>query len=223
MSPGSTDRWPYFPGDGLHSPRRSGIMETEYPALPGTQEEKTMIIAAGRPESAEGRLPREMRVYDFLDGLGVRYERADHEPAASMEDCAVIGEALGTKICKNLFLCNRQGTKFWLLLMPGDKPFKTKELSAQIASSRLSFGSPAEMLRLLDTEPGAASVMGLMNDRAGEAALLIDRDVLKEEYFGCHPCVNTSSLRLRTEDLTDKVLPALGRRPQIVELRGTDV
>ena len=181
-----------------------------------------MKIAEGRPESAEGRLPREMRVYDFLDGLKLSYERADHPPAASMEDCAVIGRELGAPICKNLFLRNRQGTKFWLLLMPGDKPFRTKELSAQIASSRLSFGDPGDMLRLLDTEPGAASVLSLMNDSGGEVALLIDGDVLADPYFGCHPCVNTSSVRLKTRDLTETVLPALGRRPQIVELRGEE-
>ncbi|MBO6053395.1 MAG: prolyl-tRNA synthetase associated domain-containing protein, partial [Clostridia bacterium] len=88
-----------------------------------------MIMTAGRPQSTEGRLPREMRVYDFLDGLGVQYDRVDHEPAATMADCAEVDRALGAPICKNLFLRNRQGTKFWLLLMPGDKPFKTKELS----------------------------------------------------------------------------------------------
>ena len=180
-----------------------------------------MELFRGRPDDVSGRLEREIRVYDFLDGLGISYLRADHAPAATMDDCALIDRELGAPMCKNLFLRNRQGTKFYLLLMPGDKPFRTKELSAQIGSSRLSFGEPADMLRLLDTEPGAASVLGLMNDADGAVALLIDEDVLREENFGCHPCVNTSSLRLRTRDVLDVILPALRRTPQTVALTGS--
>lgn len=123
-----------------------------------------------------GRLPRETRVYDLLDQMGIEYERFDHEPATTMEACEAIDAELGVTMCKNLFLCNRQKTNFYLLLMPGDKKFKTKELSAQINSARLSFAGPEEMLRYLDIEPGAASVMGLMNDREHGVKLLIDQD-----------------------------------------------
>ena len=168
------------------------------------------------------RDPREVRVYEELDRLGIPYTRMDHEPAFDMKSCAAIDRALGAPICKNLFLCNRQRTKYYLLLMPGDKPFKTKELSAQIGSSRLSFGSPEDMRRLLGTDPGAASVMGLMNDTAGEVSLLADEDVLKEEYLGCHPCVNTSSLKLRTRDVFEVFVPAEGHRVTPVCLTGED-
>ena len=176
----------------------------------------------GRPENTEGRLPRELRVYDFLDRLGIGYVRVDHEPATTMEACEAVDRALGTLMCKNLFLCNRQKTKFYLLLMPGDKKFKTKELSSQIGSARLSFAEADDMLKYLDIEPGAVSVMGLMNDAEHEVQLLVDEDVEKGEYLGCHPCVCTSSLKIRTADILEKFLPAVGHQAQTVHLVGED-
>lgn len=154
----------------------------------------------GRPADNAGRLPRELRVYDFLDGLGIPYDRADHNHADTMEDCLAVDAALGTKLCKNLFLCNRQQTVFYLLLMPGDKPFKTKELSSQINSSRLSFAGSEHLLQYLDIEPGAVSLLGLMNDTGRCVQLLVDEDLLAADTIGCHPCVNTSSLKLKTSD-----------------------
>ena len=163
-----------------------------------------------------------MRTYDFLDSLGIPYRRTDHERADNMEACNVIDAVLGVVICKNLFLCNRQKTCFYLLMMPGDKKFKTKELSAQIQSARLSFAGPEDMLKYLDIEPGAVSIMGLMNDRDHAVHLLIDEDVLKEEYIGCHPCVCTSSLKLKTKDVTDVFLPATGHTYETVYLTGEE-
>lgn len=183
-----------------------------------------MELVNGRPENAEGRLEKEIRVYDLLDSLGVKYQRIDHEAAMTMEACEEIdrtlsqGEENEVSICKNLFLCNRQETGFYLLLIPGDKPFKTKYLSAQIGSSRLSFAKPEYMEKYLDITPGSVSVLGLMNDHEKKVRLLIDEDVLKDEYFACHPCINTSSLKIRTEDLTEKIIPAMGHEPQIVRL-----
>ena len=176
----------------------------------------------GRPENTGDRLPREVRTYDLLDSLGIKYMRTDHGHADTMEACNEIDAVLGVIICKNLFLCNRQKTAFYLLMMPGDKKFKTKELSAQINSARLSFASPEDMLKYLDIEPGAVSIMGLMNDKNKEVQLLIDEDVLKDEYIGCHPCVNTSSLKLRTKDVTDIFLPAVGHEYRTVHLVGED-
>ena len=183
---------------------------------------EVMELLNGRPESVEGRLPREVRTYDMLDSLGIEYKRTDHEHADTMEACNKIDAILGVVICKNLFLCNRQKTAFYLLMMPGDKKFKTKELSSQINSARLSFASPEDMLKYLDIEPGAVSIMGLMNDKDHAVQLLIDEDVLKDEYIGCHPCVNTSSLKLKTEDVINKVLPAAGHGYKTVHLVGED-
>ena len=181
-----------------------------------------MILYNGRPEDTTGRLPREVRTYDFLDALDISYQRTDHGRADNMEACNRIDAVLGVLICKNLFLCNRQKTKFYLLMMPGDKKFKTKELSAQINSARLSFADEDAMLEYLDIEPGAVSIMGLMNDKNNAVQLLIDEDVLKGEFIGCHPCVCTSSLKIKTEDILTKYLPATGHEYQAVHLIGED-
>ena len=181
-----------------------------------------MVLYNGRPEDLSGRLPREVRTYDFLDSLQIPYQRTDHERADNMEACNVIDAVLGVLMCKNLFLCNRQKTKFYLLMMPGDKKFKTKELSSQIHSARLSFAGEDAMLKYLDIEPGAVSIMGLMNDKDKDVTLLIDEDVLRDEYIGCHPCVCTSSLKIRTGDLVNKFLPATGHTYTTVHLVGED-
>ena len=177
-----------------------------------------MQLQNGRPTDTTGRLDKEIRTYDFLDKLGIEYQRIDHEAAFTMEVCEEIDKTLGATICKNLFLCNRQKTDFYLLMIPGDKTFKTKELSHQIGSARLSFASPQDMEKYLDITPGSVSVLGLMNDHEKKVQLLIDEDVLKDPYFGCHPCINASSLRLRTKDLVEKIIPAMEHEPIIVKL-----
>ena len=177
-----------------------------------------MELVLGRPADCSGRLEKEIRVYDLLDRLGIVYQRIDHEAAMTMEACAAIDEALDATICKNLLLCNRQCTDFYLLMLPGDKVFKTSVLSKQIGSSRLSFASGEYMEQLLDITPGSLSVLGLMNDQENRVQLLIDTDVLKGEYFGCHPCINTSSLRIRTADLVKKIIPAMHHEARMVTL-----
>ncbi len=177
-----------------------------------------MELQQGRPADWAQRLPKEQRVYELLDRLNIDYQRIDHEAAMTMEACAAVDEALGAGICKNLLLCNRQCTEFYLLLIPGDKPFKTKELSKQIGSARLSFAAPEYMEKFLDISPGSLSVLGLMNDSEKAVQLLIDEDLLTQERIGMHPCINTSSLRLRTRDLLEVILPALGRSYRTVRL-----
>lgn len=167
-----------------------------------------MELRNGRPEDFDARLPKEQRVYELLDSLGIDYQRVDHEPAMTMEACIAVDEMLGATMCKNLMLCNRQQTDFYILLMPGDKPFKTSVLSKQIGSSRLSFADGELMERFLDITPGSLSVLGLMNDKENNVRLLIDKTLLQEEFIGVHPCVNTSSLKIRTRDLLEKFLPA---------------
>jgi len=177
-----------------------------------------MELLTGRPLDNAGRLQKELRVYDFLDNLGITYGRVDHEPAMTMEACAQIDKVLDATTCKNLLLCNRQKTDFYLLLMQGDKVFQTKELSAQLGVSRLSFASADAMEEYLDITPGSLSVMGLMNDKDFRVKLVIDKPVLEGEYIGFHPCINTSSLRLKTADLMDRIIPAMGHTPTLVNL-----
>ena len=176
------------------------------------------LLHIGRPADTTGRLDKEIRTYDLLDSLGVEYDRVDHEPAMHMDVCEEIDKVLKAATCKNLFLCNRQKTDFYLLLIPGEKIFKTKDLSAQIGSSRLSFGTADYMEEFLDVTPGSVSILGLMNDTDHRVRLLVDSDVLKEEYLGCHPCINTSSLRLKTKDIFNTFLNAVDHNMTEVHL-----
>lgn len=176
--------------------------------------------ANDRADLPEGRPLEEMRVYKFLDFLNIRYQRADHDAAETMEGCAAIEKVLKTPICKNLFLCNRQQTQFYLLLMPGDKPFKTKEITKQIGSARLSFGPEEKMYELLGCHKGSASVLGLMNDQAGAVQLLVDDDLRKNSLIGAHPCHNTSTLKLHSDDIFGTFLEAVHHEPRWVHLTG---
>ena len=175
-------------------------------------------VYTGSPEDMSGRLPREVRTYALLDTLGIPFTRVDHDATATIDACLEVEKILGIHICKNLFLCNAQKTKFYLLLMPGHKKFKTKVLSKQIGSARLSFADDDHMKEYLGLTPGSVSIMGLMNDPENHVKLLIDSDVLKDEYFGCHPCINTTSMKLKTSDIMEKFLPAVHHEPTIVDL-----
>lgn len=183
----------------------------------------SLELQSGRPSDTTGRLEKEIRTYDLLDSLGITYERVDHEEANTMEACAAVDEVLAPAvICKNLFLCNTQKTKFYLLMIKNDKKFKTKEISKQINSARLSFAPPEYMEEYLDITPGSASIMGLMNDKDNQVTLLVDEDVLAAEYFGCHPCINTSSLRLKVSDVFGTFLQAVGHDYITVKLIGEE-
>ncbi len=173
-------------------------------------------VYEGRPQ--DGLSEVEKTAYDLLDGLGIPYTRARHDEAHTIKDCEQVENLLGVKICKNLFLTNAQKTAFFMLVMPGDKPFKTKDLSRQINSARLSFAGPEDMMELLGITPGSVSVLALQNDKDKRVRLLIDKDVLKEEYFGCHPCRNTASLKIKTKDIMEKALPTTGHAPEMVAL-----
>lgn len=176
-----------------------------------------MEMQKGRPADESGRMDKEIRTYDFLDTLGVPFDRIDHDPAMTMEDCVEVDKIFSATMCKNLFLCNRQKTHFYLLLIPGDKHFLTRELSGQLGVSRLSFADGEHMQRYLDITPGSVSVMGLMNDKENNVQLVIDRNVVKAEWFACHPCINTSSIRFSMKDFLEKIIPALKHEPVYVD------
>ncbi len=168
--------------------------------------------------SPENRLEKEMQVYTLLEKLNIPYTGIDHDEAATIELCKEIEKKLNAEICKNLFLCNSQKTAFYLLLMPGDKKFKTKDLSKQINSARLSFAGAEHMEQHLNITPGSVSVLGLMYDKEKAVRLLIDKDLLNQEYIGCHPCINTSTLKIKLSDITKNLLPYLGYEATIVDL-----
>lgn len=179
----------------------------------------SLTLHSGRPTNTSDRLDKEIRVYDLLDSLNIKYDRVDHEHADTMEACQAINEVLSPAvICKNLFLCNAGKTKFYLLMIRDDKKFKTKEISHQINSSRLSFATAEYMEKYLDITPGSVSVLGLMNDKDCDVTLIVDEDLLAEEYVGCHPCVNTSSLRIKTNDIFTTFLNAINHNYLTVTL-----
>ena len=177
-----------------------------------------MNLQIGRPITKERRLDKEVRTYDLLDELNIYFERVDHEPAMTIESCKDVEKILGATICKNLFLCNTQKTNFYLLVMPGDKKFQTKVVSKLLGVARLSFAPEEYLLEFLDITPGSVSIMGLMNDREKRVRLLVDSELLKDEYFACHPCINTSSMKIKTEDIFEKYLPAIGVEPTVLDI-----
>lgn len=177
-----------------------------------------MEVYHGRPIQEDGRLQKEIAVYDLLDSLSISYDRVDHQAMMTIAQCEEVDKSLGISICKNLFLCNQQKTKFYLLMMPGMKKFVTKEVCKLIPSPRLSFANETYMEELLNITPGSVSVMGLMNDKENRVKLLIDREVAEAEYLGCHPCINTSSLKMKTKDVLERFLPAVGHEYQILDI-----
>ena len=177
-----------------------------------------MEVYHGRPIQEDGRLQKEIAVYDLLDSLSISYDRVDHQAMMTIAQCEEVDKSLGISICKNLFLCNQQKTKFYLLLMPGMKKFVTKEVCKLIPSPRLSFANETYMEEFLNITPGSVSIMGLMNDKENRVKLLIDREVAEAEYLGCHPCINTSSLKMKTTDVLERFLPAVGHEYQILDI-----
>ena len=172
-------------------------------------------VYTGRP--ADKRTEAEEAIYTKLDELSVPYIRVDHDHADTMEDCLLIEQTLGAPICKNLFLCNRQQTQFYLLLMRGDKPFKTKFLSAQLGCSRLSFADEGHMADLLHTIPGSVSALELLFDTEQQIQLVIDQPMMGDEFISAHPGLSHSTIRLTREDLL-RFVRATGHEPVIVTL-----
>ncbi len=179
-------------------------------------------VFTGRPDQVLGRLEKEIRCYDVLDALGISYRRAEHDFADTIEACAQVEQVLGHEICKNLFLCNRQKTQFYLLMLEGSKVFKTKDLSKQLGVARLSFAGSEEMQQYLDITPGSVSVLGLMNDTENRVQLVIDRPVFEDTILCCHPCVNSATLQLSMKDVVEKFLPHVHHAPVVVDLPGPE-
>lgn len=172
----------------------------------------------GRPSDCENRLPKEIAVYDLLDALGMEYERVDHDAADTIEACRAVEEVIGVGVCKNLFVCNRQKTEYYIIMMSGEKPFRTADVSKKLGVSRLSFASSEDMERMLDVTPGSVTVMALKNDKKCAVNLVIDRDIINGEYVRCHPCINTSTLKIKTEDLLRVFLRHTKHTPRIIDI-----
>ena len=174
-------------------------------------------VYRGVPKDIDSRQEKERKCYDFLSKLGIDYEVVDHEEASDMDRCREIESVLGVKICKNIMLCNRQESRFFIFMMPGDKKYVTKEFSKKIGMSRLSFAKEKYLKEFLNVSSGSVSVLALLNDTDNKVELVIDRDVIQQDHIRCHPCVNTSTLKIKTEDFLNKIIPALKKEAMIID------
>ncbi len=195
-------------------PADTGILD----AIVRRWQARSLTLRKGRPAGREGRPEKELRSYDFLDALGISYEQMDREPEAPPERQREAQRALDAMICKNILLCDKKKTRFYLLVLPMDKHFVTGDVTGQLGVSHLSFADRPHMEALLDVTPGSVSVLALRNDRENRVLLVIDRAVLNREYFACHPCINTSSVRFAMADFLNAVLPALNHPPVFIDL-----
>ena len=177
-----------------------------------------MHCCTGRPQDCNGRDAAEIRVYDLLDRLQVPFVRIDHEAIFTMEGIREIETLLDAPVCKNLFLCNRQQTRFYLVMLPGNKNLQTRVLADQLGIPRPTFADEAHMKAFLDLYPGSVSVLGLMNDTENRVQLIVDRAVLQSPRLACHPCRNTSSISLPMTDFLQKILPAIHHDAILVDL-----
>ncbi len=178
------------------------------------------VLYEGAPASLASRSRVEAECYALLEKLKIPFWRVDHDAANTIEDCKHVEEVIGVHICKNLFLQNRQGTVFYLLMMAGDKPFRTAEVSKLLGVSRLSFASPEKMEEMLSCTPGSVSILGLMHDKNRRINLLIDEDIWNSDYIRCHPLKNTSTLKIATRDVKEVFLPYVSHRATVLRITG---
>lgn len=166
----------------------------------------------------EERSSLEMKTYQILDKLNIKYERIDHEAVSSMEECVEVNKKLKVEIRKNIFLCNSKKTTFFLFVLPANKPFDTKKFCQKLGLSHVSFANEEYMEKYLGTKPGSATIMGLLCDEDDYVQVILDKEIIEEEYFGCNPGQNTSHIKIKTEDLLKKFLPYVKHRPKIIEM-----
>ena len=158
-------------------------------------------------------------ICDYLKNLGIEFSVISHDAAETLEKCAEIEKIIGGKICKNLFLQTTTGSVHYLLMMSSKKKFVTKEVSKLLGSSRLSFASGEKMEEMLGTSSGSLSITSLVFDKDKKVKLAIDKDVISEEYICCHPCDCTATLKIKTSDVTDILIPSLGVAPIIIDIK----
>lgn len=165
-----------------------------------------MQLIKGRPANYKNRLEKEQKIYELLDKLEIEYFYVDHEPFMTMEDSRVVDDLLESTVCKNIFLCDKKRKNFFLLMMPGYKRLDTKDLSKKLECSSLSFAKEEKLLEFLNSTSGSVSMLGLMNDINKNVQLAIDNEILYGEYIGLHPCINTTSLKIRIDQLLNVFL-----------------
>ena len=157
------------------------------------------------------------QVLEFLNANGIAYEYTTHAKVETMEDCAALN--LPAPHCKNLFLCNRAGTQYYLLLIRADKPFVTREVSKTLGVSRLSFGKDDALDHMLHTYPGCVSPMGLIFPESADIRLIIDEDLLTLPAIAFHPLTDEASLWMDTDVFLHKFLPLVQSTPTFIPIQ----
>ena len=154
--------------------------------------------------------PLQQAVYETFERLGISFARVDTDPGLTMEDCQHIDRKIGVRIVKTLFLCNRQQTAFYLYVTTDDKPFVTKEFCGTLGIPRVSFASAEKLEELTGVKVGATTVLSAILPSARDVHLVMDRSVAESEWFACTDGTPTCFVKIRTQDLLDKFLPASG-------------
>lgn len=173
-------------------------------------------VIKGAPEAYKTETQR--LIYDQLMRSGIEYSRVDNDPAISVDDCEEISERLGAPTVKTLFVANRQLTKFYLVVMPGHKPFITRDFTAALGVSRVSFVKPEILMEMLGLEVGSATPLAIVADKGQSIRLVIDHEVTDRERMLIPDGTTTCYMNIRSEDLLTKYLPSIGCIPDIVTM-----
>ena len=177
-------------------------------AEPVNMEKKEKNFCISMENSGDGLSKDEMEscVCRLLETLGISWQMMHHAPVRTSADCTEIERELHTSGCKNLFLRGSSGTAWYLVLLPPEEKADLRALAVQLGEKRLSFAGKEDVKNILHTEPGAVSILCLCFETAEQVRVLIHRKILEKETIGCHPCINTASLKLSVRDLTEKFL-----------------
>lgn len=155
-------------------------------------------------------------VYKTLNELHIPYQRVETDEVITMEDCAAVNERLQMNMVKTLFLCTRHQQELYLFVTAGNKRFDSKWFSQELNTSRVSFAPEESMHMLLGTNIGAATIFSTLLTSAKDVHLVIDKDVLQEEYYGCSDGTTTGYMKIKTSDITDRFLPATGHSFSVI-------
>lgn len=162
--------------------------------------------------------PLQEKTYAALSRLNISYQRVETDEAITMEDCVQIDAKLQMKMVKTLFLCNRQQIAFYLFITTGDKQFRSKDFSNALEVARVSF-APAELMEsMLGTKIGAATVFSALLETAQDVQIVFDKDVVKEDWYGCSDGTTTGYMKVKTEQIIHQFLPYTKHTLTIIEV-----
>jgi len=174
-------------------------------------------IVNEKPKEFENETQR--MIYEALEELKIPFDRVENDFMISMEDCEAVNKKMNTRMAKNLFLCNRQKTEFYLFITKDNKHFNTKIFSKAMGISRVSFAPEETLTEYLGTKIGATTIFSLVYDKDCKVHLVIDKDVLEEKFHACNDGTNNAHIKITTKDLMEKYLKYTKHEPVIIEFK----